>query len=224
LVLGLAVVLTQPVLAQGQRQRGQGGGRGPGQGGLSGLLSNESVQKELKLDESQIEKIKAAVTKVTDAHKDDFAKLRDLPQEERRTKGQEIGKTITEEVMKAATDVLKPEQIARLKQIELQTAGTQAFSRPDVQKALNLTDKQQEAIKTINDDAAKARREIAPQGGGGGGNNQETRDKLTALRKETAEKIQGVLTDAQKKTWKDMVGETFQIQRGGRRGGAGAGA
>src|SRR5581483_4254651 len=91
LVLGLAVLLAAPAAAQ-QRQRGQGQGRGQGRGGfgggfgVAGLINNEGVQKELKLDEDQIKKAQAAVEKVREKHQDDFAKLQDLSQEERREK------------------------------------------------------------------------------------------------------------------------------------------
>ena len=213
LTLGLALALAVPALAQQQRQRGQRGQfGGRGQGGVGMLAENESVQKELNIDKDQADKVKEAVDKVRDSHKDDFAKLQDLGQDERRAKSQELNRTVSEETLKALADVLKPEQLNRLKQIELQQAGDRAFTRPDVQKALNLTDDQKEQIKTITEDAAKQRRELVQ-----GGNAQGSRDKLTSLRKETLEKVQAVLTDDQKKTWKDLTGEPFQLTRGPRR-------
>jgi Spy/CpxP family protein refolding chaperone len=212
LTLGLMVALAAPALAQ-QRQRGQRGQfGGRGQGGVAMLIDNESVQKELNLDKDQVDKAKEAVQKVRDNHKDEFAKLQDLGQDERRQKGQELSRTVSEESLKALADVLKPEQLKRLKQIELQQAGDRAFTRPDVQKALSLTDDQKEQIKTITDDAAKQRREIFQAGNAPG-----SRDQLTSLRKETSDKIQAVLTDDQKKTWKDLTGEPFQLTRGQRR-------
>jgi hypothetical protein len=212
LTVGLVVALAAPALAQ-QRQRGQRGQfAGRGQGGVAMLIDNESVQKELNLDKDQVDKAKEAVQKVRDAHKDELAKLQDLGQDERRQKGQELSRTISEESLKALGDVLKPEQVTRLKQIELQQAGDRAFTRTDVQTALKLTDDQKDQIKTITDDAAKQRSEIFQAG-----NAQGSRDKLTSLRKETSDKIQAVLTDDQKKTWKDLTGEPFQIVRGQRR-------
>jgi len=49
--LSLVALLSGPAAAQG----GRGFGRG---GSVAGLLGNESVQKELKLEDSQIEKSK----------------------------------------------------------------------------------------------------------------------------------------------------------------------
>jgi hypothetical protein len=209
LTFGLIVALAAPALAQ-QRQRGQF--RGRGQGGIGTLVLNESVQKELNMDKDQADKAKEVVQKVRDNHKDDIAKLQDLNQDEARQKGQELSRTMSEEALKALGDVLKPEQIKRLKQIELQQAGDRAFTRPDVQTALKLTDDEKDQIKTIADDAAKQRRELFQ-----GGNAQGSRDKITALRKETLEKIQAVLTDDQKKTWKDLTGDPFELVRTQRR-------
>ena len=42
--------------------------------------------------------------------------------------------------------------------------------------------------------------------------NEETRTKMTELRKETMDKVTGVLTADQKKAWKEMTGEPFQVQ------------
>jgi hypothetical protein len=208
LALGLTALLAGPGLAQQPQRQGRGPGRG-GPGGIAGLLTNESVQKELKMDDDQTTKVKDAVQKVQDKYKDDFAKLRDLSGEEQRTKREELSKAVTGEILTALSDILKPEQVTRLKQIELQQDGTRAFTREDVQKALALKDDQKETIKTINDDTAKATREMFQ----GGQRTPETREKIAALRKEALEKVQGVLTDDQKKTWKDMTGEPFQVVR-----------
>jgi hypothetical protein len=202
LVLGLVFLVAQPALGQ-QRQRG----RGPG--GVGALLTNESVQKELKLDDEQAAKIKEAVQQVADKHKDDFAKLQDLSQDERRTKGRELRQTVSKETMAAVRTILKPEQLKRVHQIELQQAGTRAFQMPEVEQALNLTAEQKDKLKTIADDFNKEQGALR-QGGNQGGN----REKLAALRKETNDKVQAVLTDDQKKTWKDLTGEPFTMRRG----------
>jgi len=211
LTLGLAVLLAGPALAQ---QRGQGRGPGgQGGGGIAGLLTNESVQKELKIDKDNADKVKEAVQKVRDKHADEFTKLRDLPQEERRQKSQELTKAVSEETLKAVSGMLSADQLKRLNQIELQQIGVQAFTRPEIQKALALTDEQKDAIKTINDEAAKKRQELFQQGGGrrqGGGQGQS---QAAAMRKETMDRVQKLLTADQKKTWKDLTGDPFEIQR-----------
>ena len=91
---------------------------------------------------------------------------------------------------------------------ELQRGGAQAFRRAEIQKELGLKDDQIEKIKTISDDFTRQQRELT-QGGGA----QQNREKIATLRKETTDKIQAVLTEDQKKQWKDMTGEPFQVRR-----------
>jgi hypothetical protein len=219
LVFGIALLLVAQASAQ-QRQRGQGqrgGGRG-GFGGLGNLIRNEAVQKELKLDSDQVQKAEAAVQKVQEKHSGDRAGLQDLSQEERREKMVSLNKTISEETVKALDGILKPDQIKRLKQIELQQRGEQALTDSEVQSQLKLTSDQKEKIKTIAADAAAERRELFQPGGGG--DPQEAQKKMATLRKATMERISAVLTADQKQTWKEMTGQPFEVQmQRGRRGG-----
>src|SRR5439155_18465089 len=139
LVLGLALLLAGPALAQrGEGRRGFGGGFG----GPGALLQNESVQKELKLSDEQVKKIKDASQSIRDKHRDDFEAVRKLEGDEAREKGQELMKTVGEETKKAMADILTPEQNKRFKEIQLQQEGARAFNEADVQKALSLTDDQ----------------------------------------------------------------------------------
>jgi hypothetical protein len=227
LTVGLVAVLAGTASAQRQRGgQGRGGfGGGFGGGGVGFLISNEAVQKELKMDKDQADKATEAVKKVREKHADDFSKLRDVPQDERRAKMQELGKEVNEETLKAVGEVLKPEQLTRLKQIELQRASFAAFTRPDVQEALKLTTEQKEKVKTITDEANKDIRALRGAGGqgrgqggaGGAGRGQgrggfgANNEKITAIRKEADGKIVALLTDDQKKTWKGMTGDAFEV-------------
>jgi len=228
LVLGLTLLLAGPTLAQ----RGQGrGGFGGGFGGPDMLLRNPGVAKELKLSDEQIKKIEEATQSIRDKHRDEREAINKLEGDERREKDQELRKTEGDETNKALAEILKPEQNKRFKEIRLQRRGARAFSEEEVQKALNLTDDQKEKIKTINEDADKERRELFPQGGRRGGGRGGPPDpsvfqKMETLNKETMDKVVSVLTDDQKKTWKEMTGAPFKFEfppggprGGGRRGG-----
>ena len=113
------------------------------------------------------------------------------------------------EVLVAISRVLNEKQFKRFKQLELQQRGTNAFKDAAVQKALNINDEQKKSITTILDASAK---EIADLGFGGfggfgkGGGNQE---KIDGIRKDTKEKINGILTKQQRSSWRDMVGDEF---------------
>jgi Spy/CpxP family protein refolding chaperone len=196
LALGLAVVVASPAMAQ----------RGPGGRG-GGLLTNKSVQEELKLDKDQVDKLTAALTKFREDNKDEFAKLRD--QNTSREDREAVMKKMREGTQKIAADILKPEQMKRLKQIELQQEGVRGLANPDTEKALKLTDKQKEELKAIAEDLQKQQRELFQ---GGGGRGEEARKKMMELRKEKMDAALKVLTDEQKKTYKELTGAPFEVK------------
>ncbi len=198
LTLTLCLALGLAGFAVAQR----GGGMGFG-GNLGFLAMNPGVQKEIKVTDEQRDKLKDAMTKFREDHKDDFAKARDLSQEER----QKMMKGLNEETDKAIGKVLDDKQMKRLRQIGLQQQGTFAFQNPEIQSKLKLKDDQKEKIKTISEESGQKMRDLFQ-----GGFNEETQKKMAELRKDWMEKINGVLTAEQKKTWKEMTGEPFQVQ------------
>ncbi len=210
LIVGLAAWLVSPVAAQ-PPFGGRGGFGGRGFGEPSILLQNTGVQKELKLSDEQVKKIKDIGQKIGDKHKDDFAALAKVDEQERREKVQKWFKAISEETEKELASVLTPEQSKRLKQISLQMRGSQAFNEEEVQKSLNLTDDQKDKIKTLNEDLGKEMQGLV-QPGQDFFKFQEVRQKAATLRKETVEKVVALLTDDQKKAWKEMTGDLFEVK------------
>lgn len=180
-------------------------GKRPRAGGFNNaarLVQNESVQKELKLSDEQVEKAKKVATDVLDKFKDDFSKLKGASAEERA----ESNKKVSDEALKSLGDVLKADQTKRLKQIELQQRG---IGDPFVQKDLKLSDEQKDKVKKISEDVAEKRREIFKDAKG---DFKGAMEKMTALNKETNEKYQGVLSDEQKKQWKELTGDPFEVK------------
>jgi Spy/CpxP family protein refolding chaperone len=202
--LAVLVVLAGTTLAQ-QRQFPLGGFGG----GAGFLLTNPDVQQELKLSEEQITKTKDAMQTVRATFKDKFAALKDTPQEDRPAKMQEIAKEMNTETEKSLKGILNADQQKRLKQLELQQRGADALTDAEVEKTLNLTAEQKDKIKTIREDSGKEMREIFQNAAG---NFQEAMTKIQTLRKETTEKATSVLTDVQKKSWKEMTGAPFEFK------------
>lgn len=199
--LGLAALLASPAWAQ---RGGRGFGFGPGM-----LLSNKSVQQELKLDDQQIEKAKGLSEQVATKMREMRESLTGLEGQEQRDKATELMKPITEETNKAVAEILKPEQNKRFHQITLQQRGSQAFSTPEIQNDLKLTDEQKEKIKTILQEARPARGDFAKNAGG---DREAAREKAMARRKETLDKVLATLTDDQKKAWNEKTGAPFEIK------------
>jgi len=202
----MAAILAAPAMAQGQ---GRGFGGMMGGGGISMLIGNESVQKEIKLDDQQTEKAKELATKNREKMTELREKLQGLEQDEQRTKRQEFAKEMNASTSKAIAEFLKPEQIKRLHEISYQTMGANAFTDPDVIKKLSITDTQKGEIQTIVDESRQEMREIFQS-------LQDDREagmkKLAEHRKETLGKVVAKLNDEQQKTWKEMIGSPFEVK------------
>jgi hypothetical protein len=211
LAVGVVIAIAGSVQAQGQgRGRGFGGGMG---GGM--LLGNEGVQKEIKATSEQVEKLQKLSESMREKGRVEFEKYQDLSQEERREKMQAFAKSMNEDMNKELKEILKPDQLKRFNQIALQTRGAQAFSDPEIQAKLEFTADQKDKIKEIQEDSNKKMQEIREANQG---DFQAMMPKFQALRKETSEKATAVLTDSQKKTWKELTGEPFEVQFGPPRG------
>lgn len=212
-----AVAICSPALAQrGGGRGGFGGGRMAG-GNLLGLLGQKPVQEDLKLTDDQVKKVDEQVEKQREV----FAALRDLSPEER----QKEAATQAEASKKSLSEILKEDQLKRLKQISLQQRGGQALADPEVASALNLTTEQKDRITAIQDGVQSQMRELF-QAGAAGGDREELQKKGQELRTATDQKVLAVLTDAQQAKLKEMKGEPFKGElrggfgggRGGRRG------
>jgi primosomal protein N' len=218
LAVGLVVAVASPVMAQ-RPQRGGGGRGGFGQMDPALVIFQTPVQEELKLNDAQ----KADATKARDKMRTSMGEAFQSANGDRE-KMQEAMKTVSEAAKKDAEKIkesLTPDQAKRLKQLQIQFAGMRAFADADVQNELKLNDKQKTDIKEIADGVAKDSQELRAGAQGDRAKMQEVGRKIEALNKEAMDKIAGVLTDDQKKSWTAMVGEKFdKFERmGGGQGG-----
>jgi Spy/CpxP family protein refolding chaperone len=209
---GLLALMVAPALAQGP------GGRGGFGGGFGGamLLTNKGVQQELKVSDDQAAKLETLAQDFREKQREQREKLQDLPEDQRREKAMEMMQANNAELRRNLSEILKPEQIKRFQQIQIQTAGINAFAMPDVRETLKLSTEQQSQLRELAQDQGEAMRDIFQSAGE---DREEAMRKITALRKQGMEKAMAILTSEQKETWKDMTGEPFEVRFEGGPGG-----
>jgi Spy/CpxP family protein refolding chaperone len=222
-VVALAVVLmvADTSLAQRQGRGGRGGFGGRGMMGDPGmmLLANEAVQKELELVGDQ----KDAIEKLSEDTRAQMRELfqggQDLSPEERREqfeKNREKMTEITKATQTKLNTILLPNQVERLKQLNLQLSGLRALDNEEVAKALNITDDQKSKLTAVREEGGEKMRELF-QGGQDLSPDErreqfeKNREKMTELRKEQEEKTLAVLTPEQKEQFEKMKGEKFEF-------------
>jgi hypothetical protein len=206
LTLGVAALLAMPAVAQQPKHKGHGSRMT--MGGGAGLIANQDVQKELKLTKEQTSKAEAVARAVREKYHGEFAKFEELDAQARFEKTAEIVRNMSSETNEGLADVLKPEQMKRYRQIQLQQIGLMAFTEPDVQSKLKMSDEQVSRIRKINPQSQSQRREFAQ----GGGNRGEMPKKMETPGKDGMDKALAVLSADQKQAWKDMTGEPFDVR------------
>jgi Spy/CpxP family protein refolding chaperone len=209
LALGATVLLAGSAMAQ----RGGFGFGGRGRGGGPDMLSMPEVQTELKLSDEQKTKVMTLLDQLREERQQQGQELRDLSQEERQKRGAEMRAAAN----KLVNAILNADQQKRYRQLRLQQQGMSALTEKDVADELKLTDEQRTKIQGIQDEQMANMRSAFQRGGGDGGRPDfsAVRQRMEAMRKQTDEKIAAVLTDDQKKQWKDMLGASFTFPANG---------
>jgi hypothetical protein len=218
LAISFSILLADAAMAQ----PGGRGGRGGGWGGNSatGLMSSEAVQKELDIVDDQMERVREIQKEQGEAFRNMFSgmrdKIREMDDEERQQAFGEIREKMqasNEEFNKKVHDVLLPEQVQRLKQIQAQMEnqrGGLGSVSDSLTKELGITDEQKSAMKEKADQVRK-----------------DLTEKLTKLRQQAQDEILSVLDPEQQKKYREMMGTPFDLEsmRGGQggRGGRGGG-
>jgi Spy/CpxP family protein refolding chaperone len=225
LALAATALLAGDVMAQGQEggRRGRGGRGGFGRMMMNAatLIGIEQVQKELELADEQKAEIKKLTDEMQERTRAAFAGVRDLSEEERRAKFEEMakeGEARLAEAKKKIDEVLLPEQRERLDQIVLQVQGTQALATEAVAAKLSLSDEQKKKIEEVQEAQGEKMRELREAGRDGGG-----REAFDKLRTETQEKVNAILTAEQKEKLAQLKGKAFELDRSQFRGPGGGG-
>ncbi len=182
------------------------------------LLLTRSVQQELRLDRDQLARIDKIPAAVLAQYKEERARLE--AQAATINQGLErLTETIDQGVFQAAGTILKPEQSARLRQLKYHLMGINAFQLGAVQKELNLSDKQREALKKLaekmlDEQLVLVQKITAESKGNVEEFNKRFGPAESALMRKTFEQALGLLSMAQRQKWQQLTGAPWTAPRG----------
>jgi hypothetical protein len=171
------------------------------------LLKSRAVAKEIKLTAGQEMAARRALFEPLGTFTQDLNKLQGLKLEEFQAKSREARQRYYEQERQVVGKVLRPAQAKRIKQIQVQAAGLDAFLQPAVQKELKLSAEQKDKVKGVATDFVKVKQEADK-----GADAAEVKKKVAALKEDAKTKLLELLTDEQKKTWKEMNGDPFDTE------------
>jgi len=201
---------------------------GFGQQNISTLVvANKALQEELKITDAQKEKFKALAEKQADQIKKGFEGFKEAAGDmdklkEIFEKNKKAGEKLNDEIVKVVDETLTEDQRNRLKQIDRQRSGVGGFLKEEVSKELDLTESQKGKIKTVVDEYLKDVQEVMKNSGTSFKDGKFTFDKdkfeeSQAKRKKLTKAAMGdiddILTDDQRKKWKDLTGAAFDTSK-----------
>ncbi len=180
-------------------------------GGGPFLVFCDKVQEELKLSDDQKKNLLEKLPDYGQETMKVFEKIKDAKPEEREKELKSHRQKSQEKLAPFLKETLKAEQLKRLQQLELQQEGPlNLLGRPDIGKELKITDEQRKQFMGVVQEMQK---KIAPlmKEAQSGGNPQEIKPKIMKIRREHERRIEAILSDAQQKQWKKMLGKPFDL-------------
>ena len=194
---------------------------------LTSLAATESVQKHLGIAGEAVsrlnaisEEYRAAAQKEYTALGVDYSAISDLPAAERAVETRKASEKTTDVNRRLAAaflpklqELLTPDQILRLKQIQLQASGIDVWMESDTARELDLTTDQQAKLTELRNDYAR-RQQLD-------GDFQQRFAKIRELIAERDAKAIELLTAAQRAKLDELKGAPFDVSQlgfGRRRG------
>ena len=245
LSVALLAFMVTPAMAQQRGQGGQGGRGGAGGGGFGSrggggsmfggrgggdmtqtLLRIEAIRTELEISPDQEE----ALTKMqeqgrTERPSGDFRNMSEEERTEFFTKMRKQAEERNAKMKEQLEEVLFPEQLERLQEINIQLQGIAALRNEDVAKELKITEAQKKELEEVQAGMMEKMREGMRELFTSGGGREGMREKIEKMREDMEGDVLGVLTSDQKKKFEEMKGEKFEMPEGafGRGGQGGQG-
>jgi Spy/CpxP family protein refolding chaperone len=155
-------------------------------------LRMEHTRQELELTDEQEEALNQIGQKYYQQMRQDWAGLRGMSAEERTKKYAEIREKNVEraeEIRKQVEELLSPDQLDHLKQINLRTRGAALMANLSVLERLGVNQEQKEKLRQIREDM---------------------QEKMRQLQQATLEKSLEVLTPQQRKQLEEMTARGFR--------------
>jgi hypothetical protein len=191
-----------------QRQQNTGQANSAYPGGTP-IYQNPDIRRNLNITDQQLKQLNQAYGDVQGRYKDPFSGLDRLDASQRAARAQELSRNMNADLMKAYGGIFNDQQMNRFRQLDLQNRGFTAFSDPNVQKQLNLTDKQLAGIQRFSQQYNQQLQDITKSAGT---NRDDAVRRYDTFRKDMQQRLNDILTPEQRKAWSQMTGDPYNFR------------
>ena len=173
------------------------------------LYQMNDVSKTLNLNREQIDSLNKVTGQVQSQYRDDYGKIGTLSGVDRAARLQELNRNYYTAWNKGANDVFNDTQRSRYQQLNYQYGGFNSLYDPEVQKQLNLTERQMKALGEHSDWSNKQWDEIQRMGAT---DPTKATQSFNEYWKQREERFGKYFTPEQQKAWSSMTGEAYKFQ------------
>lgn len=174
------------------------------------LVFRDKVQQELKLSREQKERLDEHLKERLPDAMQFFEGLGEKATKEREKELRAYREKAHENLAAVLKDTLKGGQRHRLWQLALQQEGLFALGNEAIGKQLKITDEQRKQFMAVVQQLQKKIEPLVKEAEKGG-KPEEVRPRMMKVRKEHEGKIEALLSDEQKKKWKEMLGKALDL-------------
>lgn len=181
------------------------------------MLRSDEVQTELGLTDEQKTSLSELAMQLQQDAFEIFSGLQDLTPDEQKEAMPELMKTLGEkgkEVQGKVDGILDKKQIARLKELSVQSRGAQALEDDEVIAVLAINDDQKKKLADVREEGNAAMQQVLQKLREGGGDQGEIRNKMGELRKQLSDKALAILSPQQAKQFEKLKGAEFKFPPG----------
>ena len=180
----------------------------------AGWVNGGQVAEELDLTADQLQKVKAVANSVNAKYMDDLLGHRAFDEGDRasalRTRSNDINTAMNTALNEALPNILDPQQLKRLGQIDLHVMKVEAFSDRRVVKALQLADDQKRKIEKVAREESEAISKSPPAPGMDAVALEKVQKYQKKVYAECMSKALALLTPEQRQAWSELVGSPFE--------------
>jgi hypothetical protein len=173
------------------------------------LYRMDDVGKAITLTPQQVNRLNQVTDQAQARFREGYEKLGTLPPAERTMRMWDLERQYVTDWNKAARDVFNENQFNRYQQLRYQHGGFATLTDPEVQKRLQLTDAQRQALNESVEWSQKQMADITRLGA-------LERERATKMYRDYQtqynERFKRYLTPEQQRLWGEMTGEPFQFQ------------
>jgi hypothetical protein len=175
------------------------------------LVFRDKVQDDLKLSDDQKQKLMASFPEHVQATMQFFDKAKDMQPADREKAMQEHRRKSEEKLATLLSDLFDARQRRRLFQLQLQQAGAFALlGQNELFLPMKITDEQRGKFMAVVREMEMKIQALIGQAGNDA-SPEAIMPKVLKIRKDYESKISAMLTDEQRRQWKELLGKPFEL-------------